>query len=69
MGRTPLMLAAGRGAAGAVRALLAAGAEPGAASTHPWPTTRAGRTALHHAAEQGHAEAVQVASLKPFESL
>jgi ankyrin repeat protein len=62
------MLAAGRGAAGAVRALLAAGAEPGAASTHPWPNSR-GRTALHHAAEQGHAEAVQVASLKPFESL
>jgi hypothetical protein len=57
---TPLMWAAAFGRTGAVRALLAAGAEPSGISTFGGPTHGEGVTPLHLAAQGGHVDAIEL---------
>jgi ankyrin repeat protein len=57
---TPLTWAAARGRVAAVRRLLALGAAPSAVGTFGGPRHGVGTTALHHAAEGGHLEVIEV---------
>jgi ankyrin repeat protein len=56
---TPLAWAAACGRTGAVRRLLALGADPNARTTFGGPEHGDGTTALHHAAEAGQLEAIE----------
>ncbi|WP_367115127.1 ankyrin repeat domain-containing protein [Actinophytocola sp.] len=57
---TPLTWAAAQGRVAAVRRLLALGAAPSAVGTFGGPHHGVGTTALHHAAEGGHLEVIEV---------
>ena len=57
---TPLVWAAARGRVAAVRLLLSLGAAPSTAGTFGGPQHGVGTTALHHAAESGHLEVIEV---------
>jgi ankyrin repeat protein len=57
---TPLVWAAARDRVAAVRRLLALGAAPSAVGTFGGPRHGVGTTALHHAAEGGHLEVIEV---------
>lgn len=57
---TPLVWAAAQGRVAAVRRLLALGAEPSSVGTFGGPQHGVGTTALHHAAESGHLEVIEV---------
>jgi ankyrin repeat protein len=57
---TPLTWAAAQGRVRAVRTLLALGAAPSAVGTFGGPEHGVGTTALHHAAEGGHLDVIEV---------